>query len=111
MSKAIFSCVVYCIRRYISFIGVKGELLCLLHIATIVILRNYLFSAVLQIPKSNKNMFDECPWPFTLFHDPKKFAKDGLTWTVLLWAGLCQVYSLIMKARAAGSLPSKIMFV
>ncbi|KAL7512488.1 hypothetical protein ACHAXN_009422 [Cyclotella atomus] len=65
-------------------------------------------TSVLKIPKTNKNMCDECPWPFTLFHDPKKFAKDGLTWTVFLWAGLCQLYSLIMKARAAGSLPSKI---
>ncbi|KAL3775918.1 hypothetical protein HJC23_005199 [Cyclotella cryptica] len=65
-------------------------------------------STVLKIPKSTKNMFDECPWPFTLFHDPVKFLKDSSTWIVFVWVGMCQVYSLVMKARAAGSLPSKI---
>lgn len=66
------------------------------------------FCTTFKIPKSNKNMFDECPWPFTLFHDPVKFAKDPSTWIMVVWAGLCQVYSLVVKARAAGTLPSKI---
>jgi hypothetical protein len=56
-----------------------------------------------QIPKSNKNMFDECPWPFTLFHDPVKFLKDSSTWIVLVWVALCQVYSFVMKVRAGGA--------
>jgi len=65
-------------------------------------------TTVLKIPKNTKNMFDECPWPFTLFHDPVKFLKDSSTWIVFVWVGMCQVYSLVMKVRAAGSLPSKI---
>jgi hypothetical protein len=53
-------------------------------------------------------MFDECPWPFTLFHDPLKFIKDASTWIIFVWVGLCYAYSALMKARAAGALPGKI---
>jgi len=52
-----------------------------------------------QIPKSEKFMFDECPWPFTAAHDPKKFIKDGKTHIVALWALLCQLWSLFNKTR------------
>ena len=45
-------------------------------------------------------MFDQCPWPFTLFHDPIKFVSDGATHVVILWAILCQVYSRFVMARA-----------
>jgi len=54
----------------------------------------------LQIPKSNKKMFDECPWPFTMVHDPAKFVKDHATHVTVLWVALCQIYSRIEKARA-----------
>jgi len=53
-----------------------------------------------QIPKQPGGMFDECPWPFTLFHDPKKFVKTGATYVVLLWVAMCQIYSRYSKARA-----------
>ena len=45
-------------------------------------------------------MFDECPWPFTLFHDPIKFVKSYSTHVVAVWAILCQLYSRFEKARA-----------
>jgi hypothetical protein len=44
-------------------------------------------------------MFDQCPWPFTLFHDPIKFVGDGATHVLVLWAILCQVYSRFVMAR------------
>lgn len=50
-------------------------------------------------------MFDECPWPFTLFHDPIKFVKDASTWVVIVWLGLCQGYSLVMKGQSGFLLP------
>jgi len=53
-----------------------------------------------QIPKQQGGMFDECPWPFTLFHDPKKFVKTGATYVVLLWVAMCQIYSRYSKAKA-----------
>ncbi len=53
-----------------------------------------------QIPNSDKKMFDQCPWPFTLFHDPIKFVGDGATHVVILWSILCQVYSRFAMARA-----------
>ena len=53
-----------------------------------------------QIPKQQGGMFDECPWPFTLFHDPIKFVKSGATYIVLLWIAMCQIYSRYSKARA-----------
>ena len=45
-------------------------------------------------------MFDECPWPFTLFHDPMKFIKDGATHVVIVWAIFCQIYLRVEKARS-----------
>ena len=45
-------------------------------------------------------MFDDCPWPFTLFHDPKKFVKDGATQIVVVWVALCQTYGWYEKTRA-----------
>lgn len=57
-------------------------------------------SYISQIPKQQGGMFDECPWPFTLFHDPKKFVKTGATYVVLLWVAMCQIYSRYSKARA-----------
>ena len=45
-------------------------------------------------------MFDECPWPFTLFHDPIKFLRDASTWIIIVWVALCQAYSLVMKGQA-----------
>ena len=53
-----------------------------------------------KIPKQQGGMFDECPWPFTLFHDPKKFVKTGATYVVLVWVAMCQIYSRYSKARA-----------
>jgi len=53
-----------------------------------------------QIPKQQGGMFDECPWPFTLFHDPIKFVKTGATYVVLLWVAMSQIYSRYSKARA-----------
>ena len=50
-------------------------------------------------------MFDQCPWPFTLFHDPMKFIKDGATHVVVLWVGMCQLYWYWEKARRAIILP------
>lgn len=44
-------------------------------------------------------MFDECPWPFTAAHDPKKFIKDRNTHIVAVWAILCQLWSFFNKAR------------
>lgn len=61
---------------------------------------NYIRSSVLKIPKSSKHMFDECPWPFLLFHDPIKFLKDGSTHIMLVWLCLCQIYSQIGKVRS-----------
>jgi hypothetical protein len=53
-----------------------------------------------QIPKSDKNVFDECPWPFTLFHDPFKFIKQRNTHVVVAWVLLLKLYSLFFdKAR------------
>ena len=45
-------------------------------------------------------MFDECPWPFTLFHDPIKFAKQGSTQILVVWMCLCQISSRMVKIRA-----------
>jgi hypothetical protein len=56
-----------------------------------------------KIPKSDKHMFDECPWPFTLMHAPFKFLKDRNTHVVAVWAVLMQLYSLFMKARVLAS--------
>jgi len=54
----------------------------------------------MKIPKSNKQgMFDECPWPFTLFHDPIKFVKTGATHVVVVWVITCQLYARYMKAK------------
>eukprot|EP01082_Thalassiosira_pseudonana_P001847 g1258.t1 g1258 contig10:1723693-1724121(-) len=66
---------------------------------------NLFFTKVLKIPKSEKKMFDECPWPFTIFHDPPKFIKDSATWVVVFWYGMCQIYSRVMKVRSAVPLP------
>ncbi|KAL3756656.1 hypothetical protein ACHAWU_002559 [Discostella pseudostelligera] len=66
---------------------------------------NFVRSTILKIPKSDKKMFDQCPWPFTLFHDPMKFIKDGATHVVVLWVGMCQLYSYWEKARRAIILP------
>jgi len=60
---------------------------------------NFVRSKILKIPKSEKFMFDECPWPFTAAHDPKKFIKDGKTHIVAVWAVLCQLWSLFNKTR------------
>jgi len=57
-------------------------------------------SRILKIPQSNKKMLDDCPWPFTMTHDPIKFVKDKSTHMVVLWVLLCQIYSRIEKARA-----------
>lgn len=64
-----------------------------------ILLVNFIRSKILKIPKSDKFMFDECPWPFTAVHDPKKFIKDGNTHIVAVWAILCQLWSLFSKAR------------
>ena len=53
---------------------------------------NFIRSSILKIPKSTTGMFDECPWPFTLAHDPKKFFKTGATHVTILWAILCWTY-------------------
>jgi len=65
-----------------------------------ILLVNFVRSTILKIPKSEKFMFDECPWPFTAAHDPIKFIKDRNTHVVAVWAALCQLYSLFDKARA-----------
>lgn len=64
-----------------------------------IVLVNFVRSTILKIPKSEKFMFDECPWPFTAAHDPIKFIKDRNTHVVAFWAVLCQLYSLFNKAR------------
>jgi len=66
-------------------------------------------SGVLQIPKSDKKFFDECPWPFTFFHDPIKALKDCPTWVVIVWAVLCHLYSRFEQARSLGGIPSITM--
>jgi hypothetical protein len=50
-------------------------------------------------------MFDQCPWPFTLFHDPLKFFKDGATHVVVLWVMMCQIYSRFETARRVVVIP------
>ena len=60
----------------------------------------WVLSILLQIPTEKKMMFEECPWPFTLFHDPIKFAKDNATQVTIVWVALCQIYARIEKARA-----------
>ncbi len=60
---------------------------------------------VAKIPKSDKKFFDECPWPFTFFHDPIKAAKDSPTWVVIVWAVACQIYSHFEKSKSFGGLP------
>jgi len=66
---------------------------------------NFFRSTILKIPKSGKRVFDECPWPFTLFHDPIKFVKDAWTHMVVVWMVMCQIYSRIEKARAVIPIP------
>lgn len=66
---------------------------------------NFFRSTILKIPISGKRVFDECPWPFTLFHDPIKFVKDAWTHMVVVWVVMCQIYSRIEKARAVIPIP------
>lgn len=72
--------------------------LSLLFLSAVIV--NFVRSTILKIPKSDKNVFDECPWPFTLFHDPFKFIKQRNTHVVVAWVLLLKLYSLFFdKAR------------
>ena len=78
----------------------KASVISCIRVGNIIFFSHLKLHTKMQIPKSDKKMFDECPWPFTLFHDPIKFIKAGATHVVVLWAVLCQLYSRFQKARA-----------
>ena len=75
---------------------VFGRRLALLLVSISVV--NFTRSKIMKIPQKTTGMFDECPWPFTLAHDPTKFFKTGATYSTILWAILCWTYGKLGTA-------------
>ncbi|EJK44317.1 hypothetical protein THAOC_37152 [Thalassiosira oceanica] len=84
------SCATGLFTRRFAKSGVIGRRFALLLISISAV--NFIRSNILKMPQSTTGMFDECPWPFTLAHDPQRFFKTGATYVTILWAILCWTY-------------------